>query len=273
MYDITSSIVTFRNNLATLEKTIKSFLNTELKVKLYIVDNSHSNEIINICKDRRVEYIFNNKNLGFGAAHNIVIRKIEDESKYHLILNPDIYFSQGTLEKVLDFMEINRDIGFVLPKVLYPNGSLQYLCRLLPKPLDLFLRRFNFPFLRFITEKQDLVYELKFADYNKPMDVPYLSGCFMFIRNDIFKYVGIFDERFFMYFEDLDLSRRIHKKYRTVYYPDAVIFHEYEKGSSRSIRLLKYHIFSTIKYFNKWGWFFDKERMRVNNKTLEYLKR
>jgi GT2 family glycosyltransferase len=83
----------------------------------------------------------------------------------------------------------------------------------------------------------------------------------MFIRTKIFKEIGLFDERFFMYLEDTDLCRRIGEKYKTIYYPEAIVYHEYAKGSYRSNELLKIHIESAIKYFNKWGWFSDKERI------------
>lgn len=104
------------------------------------------------------------------------------------------------------------------------------------------------------------------------MEVPYLSGCFMFIRTKVLEKVGLFDERFFMYLEDTDLSRRIHKISKTIYYPYVHIYHEYGKGSYKNLKLLKYHIDSAIKYFNKWGWFFDKERDFINKTTLKKLK-
>lgn len=103
------------------------------------------------------------------------------------------------------------------------------------------------------------------------MNVPYLSGCFMFLRVSVLKEVGLFDERYFMYLEDTDLSRRIHKKYKTIYYPFVHIIHEYSKGSYKNIKLLIYHIHSAIKYFNKWGWIFDKERREINTKVLREL--
>lgn len=269
-FDITSTIVTYRNNLGALQKTISSFLNTELKVKLYVVDNSPTDEIQELCKDKRIKYIFNNANVGFGAGHNIAIKKSLNLSKYHLVLNPDIYFEKGVLEEIYGFMELNDNIGEVMPRVLYPDGSIQHLCKLLPTPCDLIFRRF-LPF-KSLKEKRNNFYELQFTGYDKVMDVPCLSGCFMFIRTEALKKVGLFDERFFMYLEDTDLSRRIHKYYRTVYYPKAVVYHRYEKGSYKNLKLLKYHIESAIKYFNKWGWFFDKERNLTNKRTLESLK-
>jgi hypothetical protein len=101
------------------------------------------------------------------------------------------------------------------------------------------------------------------------MEVPNLSGCFMLMRCDALKYAGMFDDRFFMYLEDTDLSRRINQQFQTVYYPEVSIIHHYEKGSYKSNKLLLYHISSAFKYFAKYGWFFDTVRTTVNNITAK----
>jgi hypothetical protein len=93
----------------------------------------------------------------------------------------------------------------------------------------------------------------------------------MMIRTSVLKSVNGFDERFFMYLEDVDLCRRIGKLSRIVYYPKVAIVHNYEKGSYKNKKLLVYHIKSAMKYFNKWGWIFDKNRSKINLKTLEKL--
>jgi GT2 family glycosyltransferase len=272
MYDVVAAIVTFRNSKDILKKAIDSFLNAGLKTYLYVIDNSPADDLRSVCSGERVEYIFNNKNFGFGAGHNIAIGKSIGESKYHLVLNPDIFFEPGILEKLFNFMEENKEVGLVMPKICYTDGSTQYLCKLLPTPIDLILRRFNLKILRAIFKKRLQNYELRFTGYGKIMDVPHLSGCFMFIRTEALSRVGLFDERFFMYLEDVDLGRRIHKCYRTMYYPEVSVFHEYEKGSYKNSKLLIYHLWSAARYFNKWGYFFDKERREINKKIVEKLK-
>lgn len=269
---ITASIVTYHNNEDDIKHVIDSFLNTEIDVRLFISDNSSDTTLKDIALiDDRVEYIFNNKNLGFGEGHNIAIQKaIGLNSDYHIILNPDVYYCDNVLETLSVFMDENKNVGLVLPKVLYPNNRLQYLCKLLPTPMDLIFRRF-LPF-KSILKKIDDKYELRFADYNKTFSAPYLSGCFMFIRTSIFKQTGLFDQRFFMYMEDVDLSRRINAVSETVFYPGTYIYHKFEKGSHKSYKLMKYHIKSAITYFNKWGWFYDKKRKEINNKTIKNIK-
>jgi GT2 family glycosyltransferase len=274
MKNINVSIVLFKNDQDLVKKAIYSCVNSVLINRIYLIDNSPTDILSCLASlDSRIEYIFNNANLGFGKAHNIALRRsIEENIPYHLVLNPDVYFEGGVLEELYNFMKNNPDVGLVMPKVLYPDGTLQYLCKLLPTPLDLFGRRFlNFGPFRKIVEKRNEIYELRFTGYDKIMEVPYLSGCFMFIRTEVLKKVGLFDERFFMYLEDTDLSRRIHRVAKTVYYPYVYIYHEYGKGSYKSLKLLYYHIKSAIKYFNKYGWFFDKEREEINRKILEKL--
>ncbi len=275
MIQINGSIVLYHNEEKQLLKAINSFLKTNMNVKLYLIDNSSNDNLRKLSNiDKRIEYIFNNANLGYGKAHNIAIRKsIEENVPYHLVLNPDVYFNNGVLEELYKFMDRNPDVGLAMPKIVYPNGEVQYLCKLLPTPLDSFGRRFLEwgPFKGYV-EKRNETYELRFADYNKIMNVPYLSGCFMFLRVSILREVGIFDERFFMYPEDADLTRRIYdKKYKTIYYPYVSVVHEHQKASYKNLKMLWLHMWNMAKYFNKWGWFFDDKRKVINKKVLAEL--
>ena len=266
---ISASIVLYRNDSQIID-TIKCFLNTDLPVKLFLIDNSPDNRLHNLLKefidDYKVEYIFNNKNVGFGTAHNIALRKSVSLSKYHLVLNPDIIFNQTVIPELVEYMDSRKDVGLVMPKIMYPDGSIQYVCKLLPAPYDLLFKRF-IP-VRFIQSHLNK-FQLKFTNYDKEMEVPYLSGCFMFIRVEALNYAGFFDENFFMYPEDIDLTRRIHKHYKTMFYPNVQVIHEHEQGSYKSFRLFWIHIVNLIKYFNKWGWIFDKERSTINKKILK----
>ena len=271
MTQINASIVLYHNKKEQVKKAIKSFLDTKLNVKLYLIDNS-SNDELRLLEDidNRIEYIFNNENLGYGKAHNIAMkRSIESKTPYHIVLNPDIYFDSDVLGKLYEYMEENRDIGNIMPQVLYPNGEIQYLCKLLPTSVDLIFRRF-IPFKSW-KEKRNEKYELRFTGYNDIANIPSLSGCFMFLRTSVLEDIGLFDENIFMYLEDNDLNRRIHNKYKTIFYPKASIYHEYEKESYVNKKLLMYHIKSAIYYFNKWGWFFDKERSSINKRCLKEL--
>lgn len=266
--NITASIVAYQNDSAEITNAVNSFLNGIQEGTLYVIDNSPDDRLKKYLDHPRIEYTFNNKNIGFGAAHNIALRKALDQnSTYHIVLNPDIYFEHDVIEKITDFMEQHSNVGLAMPKILYPDGRIQHLCKLLPTPSTLFLRRF-LSFIQPLITRRNHVYEMHFTGYNKIMDVPFLSGCFMFLRTDTLREVGLFDERIFLYAEDIDLTRRIHKRYRTIFFPDVTIYHRHERGSYKSVMAFLYHIMSTITYFNKWGWFTDTEREIINQQTL-----
>lgn len=253
---VTAAIVTFKNDVNMLKEAVNSFLNTNLFVKLFIIDNSPTDilKILNI--DSRIEYYHNPSNPGFGAAHNIAMQKaIELRSVYHIVLNPDIYFEKGILEELCGFMDNNINVGHIMPKVTYPNGELQYLCKNNPTFFDLFARGFLPSFLKKIFQKRMDTYEYKDQDYNKIIyDIPYLSGCFMFLRTSVLIKVGFFDDKIFMYLEDADLTRRFLEVSRTVYYPEARVYHHFAKLTHKKIKFKWITVQSALIYFNKWGW-------------------
>lgn len=265
---LTASIVAYRNSADLLAPAINSFIQGTTHARLFLVDNSPDDRLRCLAYHPRIEYIFNGgKNVGFGAGHNQAIRQVLHTSTYHVVINPDVYFSDEVLQRLITFMDAHPDIGQVMPKVLYPDGRLQRLCKLLPTPRTLITRRF-LHFLTPVVARENYQYELQFSDYNQIMDVPFLSGCFMFLRTAALRQVGLFDERFFLYTEDTDLTRRIHRHFRTVYFPEVSIFHHHARGSYKSLRLLAHNIHSAVRYFNKWGWTRDEERERFNTQAL-----
>ena len=277
MYDFTACIVTYNTEQEELNRILNCFKKIKLKFKLWISDNSEKDILRNFIEnfsDDRIKYIFNNSNKGFGAGHNIVLQKLIEEnekSEFHLMINADVFFEENTIEKIIAYMRKNSDIGQIGPKIYESNGEINKSCKLLPTPLNLIFRRF-FP-IKSIAEKMDYNYEMKWYDYKSTIEVPILSGCFIFIRTDILKDIGVFDERYFMYMEDYDLCRRIGKKYKVVFYPKVNIVHKHGKASYKSRKMMIVHIKSAIKYFNKWGWIFDKERKIKNRKCIqEYNK-
>lgn len=266
---ISASLVLYNNRESDVEKVIKSVLSSRIDC-LYIVDHSTDDKYKTLRgKSDRIHYIHTD-NDGYGKGHNKGFELSQDisNSKYHIVLNPDIYFEAEAIDKLQSFMESNEDVGLVMPKVFYPNGDFQYLCKLLPTPADIFLRQFA---PRKIREKNDNKYTLKNANYDIQMDIPSLSGCFMFFRASHFKEIGGFDPRFFMHFEDIDITRRIGNVARTVYYPETKIIHAHEAAHKKSKKLLLIGFQSAYKYFNKWGWVFDKERNKRNKEALKYL--
>ena len=266
---ITASIVLYKTSQKETETIVHSVIQSKSIEKLYIIDNSPT-DALSWVKDLSpiIEYI-KNKNTGYGSSHNIALRKaIERNSDYHIVLNPDIIFEPHVIPKIKEYMDSNSDIGLTMPKVVYPDGTLQYLCKLIPTPLDLIFKRF---LPQYISNKITYKFQLKFTTYNKEMEVPYLSGCFMFLRTSALKKIGIFDERFFMYPEDIDISRRMNEQYKTMYYPAVSVIHAHAAESYKSKKMLFIHIKNIIIYFNKWGWVFDKKRKETNKRILKNL--
>jgi GT2 family glycosyltransferase len=269
MCDLVGSIVVYQNSDEQIRQALASFLNTELNVRLYVIDNSPDERVRALCEDERIFYIHNGRNLGFGAGHNVAIKSSLREANYHVVLNPDVYFVKGVLESLLSFARSRPDVGVVMPKILNPDGSIQHLCKKLPSPADLIARRFLPGFLKPLMGARLARYEFRDQDYDSVLSVPVLSGCFMMLNCAALSQVGMFDERYFMYMEDVDLCRRMQEGYKTIYFPKVAIYHGYEKGSYRSFPLMMRHIVSALRYFQKWGWFSDAERVRINQKKSE----
>ncbi len=263
------SLVLYKHNYIQIEGLIESVLSCKVSTYLTLIDNSPTNNLQhNLPENLPIQYHFSGSNLGYGCAHNLAISQSLKTAKYHLVLNPDIRFEPNAISQMIAYMDSHPNIGLLMPKVLYPNGEIQHLCKLMPTPFDLIMRRFIPNFLHPWFKHRMEQYELKHKDYNQTMEVPNLSGCFMLMRCEALKFTGLFDDRFFMYLEDTDLSRRINQQFKTVYYPEVSIIHHYEKGSYKSNKLLLYHISSAFKYFWKYGWFFDTVRTTVNKLSL-----
>ena len=238
--------------------------------KIYLLDNSEKTWLkqhVDMQKapipSEKIRYMAMPKNLGYGKAHNIALR----ESAYHntdlhLVMNSDIRVKAEDIDSMHDWMMCNPQVGQLMPKVINPDGTQQYLAKRLPSPLDVFGRRF---LPKAWIEKRNMRYELRDHDLTRPVNAPYLSGCFMLLRTQAAVEAGLFDERFFMYPEDIDLTRRIHRNYLTLYYPAWIIVHAHARSSYKNKHMLRIHIQNMCRYFNKWGWFSDPERQTFNN--------
>ena len=267
------SIVLYRTPASEWKPLVQQLLQVKSLNCIYLVDNSPEQipeaelSTLNI-KRSAIQYIHSGKNLGYGAAHNIAIREtIYDEVPFHLAINSDIVVSAEAIDNLTAVMQANGSIGLLMPRVVDVNGELQYLCKLLPTPMDL-IRRIAFGRLG-KDSRRNARFELRQLDHSRPINAPYLSGCFMLMRTEAVLKAGLFDERFFMYPEDIDLTRRIHRDYLTLYYPSETIVHAHRQASYHSLRMLWVHASNMCRYFNKWGWFIDPERKAFNSALLK----
>ena len=250
MYNmVTGSIVTY-NNISTIAKTLETLFGEtkDIDFKLYVLDNGSSDGTPEFIEKNYpdVTVIRSGKNVGFGAGHNIIINQVK--SKYHAVINPDIVLTQNAVKKMADYMDENSDIGLLSPRICFPDGRDQILGKRNPHLKYLVASRLRGD------EPSKLLreYAMLDCDLSKPTEIENATGCFMFIRTDILKSIGGFDDGFFMYFEDADLARRINEVSKCVYYPDAVVNHVWGRDSKRNFKLMLVHINSMLRYFRKW---------------------
>lgn len=281
---ITASIVTYNHNILDIEAVLRSLMTSPVST-VYIID--HSDEMLKLegeletfrneeplydeHKRRGFNIIYmRHENNGYGGGHNVAVRlAAQMGSTYHLVVNPDVWFKPDVIPAIWHCMEQDPSIGQIMPHVKYLDGKVQRIAKLLPTPMNLF-ERFFLP-ARIVSKHNDK-FELRHTNYTMTLNVPYLSGCFMFFRMSALQEVGLFDEHFFMYAEDIDITRRIHRKYKTLFFPEVSIYHKFNRASHRSLRLFRIHLVNIIKYFNKWGWVYDNERRTFNKRLLAEIE-
>lgn len=247
---VSGCIVTY-NNMATIDNAVSSVLKyTSLPFKLYAVDNGSTDGTPEHIRSAypEVEVIKTEKNLGFGAGHNVLLDRLD--SDYHAIINPDVILRDDVIAKMVAYMDANPDIGLLSPAIRFPNGNNQILGKRNPTLSYLVASRLRG------SEPSALLreYAMLDEDMSVPKDIENATGCFMLIRTSLFKELGGFDKRYFMYFEDCDLTREVCKRSRAVYFPDATVFHEWGRESKKNFKLKFVQLNSMIRYFNKWGW-------------------
>jgi GT2 family glycosyltransferase len=249
---ITASIVLYNEDFNELSNSVDSFLKTDLRKKLFLIDNSPQNDLREKFVHPEIEYIHTKKNIGFGAGHNKIINKIKNYSTYHLILNPDVSFKPSVIPKLIEELKKEKDVSMIAPKVLFSNGDHQYTCRRYPSLLELLTRSsavFKYFFSSVIHKGE--YYD---KDLTKSFYPDFMHGGFLLFKTEDFVSINGFDERYFLYMEDVDICRKIDafgKKKR--YFPKEEIIHILKKGSSKNLKLFFIHLISIMKYFNKWG--------------------
>lgn len=242
-----AAIVLFNQNPITLQKTIKAVQECEEINKLYLIDNSKVDCSSKYKNVNKIDYRFTEKNLGFGRAHNLIIDEIKNKFTHHLILNPDVVFNPRDISVLVCELEKNENVSMISPKANYPSGEIQYTCRKNPSFRELIYRRLKL--------KKTYLYQQEYRglDLTKSFHPDFIHGFFMLFKTKDFIDIKGFDERYFLYLEDADICRKIYKNNKKVlYFPEVEVIHEHQRGSSKSIRLLIYHISSAIKYFKKW---------------------
>lgn len=241
---VSASIVTY-NDAARAPITVESVINNTKKypLNLYVIDNASTDDTVSLIeKSEQVVVLKNDKNLGFGAAHNAVLS--QKMGKYHFVINPDITVDSDVISNMVDYLEANPDVVMAMPKILNQDGTEQKLPKEFPTFKRLFLGR--------LSDKVRSEYVWAARDITEPCDIDFCTGCFFCIRGDVFKKLLGFDERYFMYLEDADLTLKAKKAGRVVMLPQFGVTHVWERESSKSLKYLFIHIVSCFKFLIKW---------------------
>lgn len=249
-HDVTVSIVNYNDYQRTREAIQTLQEHTDgVTYKIYVVDNASADGSAERIASEfpLISVIFCDRNLGYGAANNLVLPMVD--SNYHLVMNPDIVFRDNAIGQLFDYMQEHPDVGICGPAMYYMNGEPQALPKRNPRFRYLVSNRM--PGYRL--EKYRREYRMLDRDLRRPTEIEFVSGSFMFMRTELFKEAGGFDERYFMYFEDADLSRELAKRAKVMYIPQVGVLHGYKRSSAKRPKYFVIHVSSMFKYFIKWG--------------------
>ncbi|MEG2404050.1 MAG: glycosyltransferase family 2 protein [Oscillospiraceae bacterium] len=253
--NISACIVTY-NDLDEAQVAAKSIIkNTKQNdLTLFLVDNASTDgtgeglQKTDFGENTKVLAL--PRNLGFGSGHNKVLPLIN--SRYHAVINPDIQLTDDALSDICAYMDANPDIAMVTPALRFPDGREQYTAKRKPSLMALLSRQLPLPFLKNI-EKHYLMLD---EDLSVAKDVQFCSGCFFVIRTEIFCKMGGFDEDYFMYVEDADITQKALKYGRCVYLPSVSVVHAWHRDANKKFHNFFMQIKSMFIYWHKWGFKF-----------------
>ena len=220
---------------------------------LYVVDNASPDG----CGPRlaqtdfgdvRVQVICLPKNLGFGKGHNSIMDRLT--SDVHFILNPDIQLTADTLSDLADWMAQHPGVVMARPALTFPDG----------RPQRLPLRRCSvramvyrqLPCLKFWAKYNER-YLMADKDLTKPTEIEFCTGSFSAVDTAVFKAVGGFDEDYFMYVEDADLTQKMRTRGKAYLVPQYTAIHAWHRAAHRSLKPFLWQLRSLLRYFSKWG--------------------
>lgn len=247
---LSASVVTY-NSEKIVEGALDSINNSITPIDTFVIDNASEDQTCDYISTHypNVNLIRNNENVGFGKANNMVIDKLQ--STYHIFINPDVTFQKDVPQQIMHFMNEHPDVAIVTPRVIDEDGKDQFLPKLQPRLHYMIagtFEKFGRPFTtwrkKYTGQKMNL---------SLPCEVQFATGCFLFIRTDVLKKIKGYDERFFMYMEDADLSRRALDYGKILYHPEFVITHAWARESNVHFKGRKMHIKSMFQFMRKWG--------------------
>jgi GT2 family glycosyltransferase len=273
---LTVSIVTYRPDLVLLDRTLRTLAVSLVAAReqelmraanVVLIDNTGTRAsaaaVIRVARDIfrdadvTMNYLHGHANIGYGAAHNLVMHG--GNTHYHLVLNPDVELAPDALPIAFRFLGEHAEIGVLAAASRRVDGTREYVCKRYPTVFDLALRGFAPRVLRQLFRKRLDRYEMRDLVDRVAADetispIPAMSGSFMFVRRKAIEATGGFDPGFFLYFEDFDWSVRLNRVTRTVYVPAVKIVHHGGGAAKKAPRHIGYFVRSAARFFNKHGW-------------------
>jgi GT2 family glycosyltransferase len=269
--NICGSVVVFQPNLELLGQTICSFFRATNGATLGVWDNSPTRSVEYFLNEKfpgQIQYYFSGANLGYGSGHNRVFQKLGHQYKYFCVLNPDINIPAEAISTLSAALDKNPEYGLISSSIKGPDEKPHFVHKYVPSFIDYFriiLGR-KFPSLAPKFDRRD------FSFATAPYKIPVMSGCFMMFRSSHYAELRGFDERFFLYFEDYDLSLRSFLARKSVVLPSVTIYHHWARSSHKRLKLLLVHLKSGFKFYFKWGFgqsFFDEENSLAGDVSLK----
>ena len=262
---ISISLVINFDSKKNIQNIISKFKQSEIESEIVLVDNGDQYRDY-LANDNRIKYIYNDNHIGYANAHNLSFKFFKKTHKYHLYSNVDLDIDYNNKNDVLSilykFMEKNKHCSIVGPKIISSDNQIYDSCKLLPNPMNLLFGKFS--------KKLDYKigdYSINLEKVSDDIHIPFISGCFLFCRKKTLHEVNYMDGNLFLFMDDVDLCRRVGEKSKIFYCKEATIMHEHGRIHTQNIYLNYIAVRSIIYYFNKFGWFFDNVRSKLNKEV------
>ncbi|MDL2293581.1 glycosyltransferase family 2 protein [Ruminococcaceae bacterium OttesenSCG-928-D13] len=248
---LSASVVMYGGADETIRCIESLAVHTAGGLTLYLVDNASPDGALDTVMAHGVPHgtvvLARKQNRGYGAGHNAVLPMLN--SRYHVVSNPDIEISSDVLNTMADWMDAHPGVAITAPKLCFPDGREQLLAKRRPALLPLVARQTRWGFL----EKYERRYLMLDRDLSYPTDVQFISGSFFMIRTEVFRKMGGFDEKYFMYVEDADITQKALRHGRAVYLPQVSVTHAWHRDAHRKPKQFWWQCRSMLRYFGKWG--------------------
>lgn len=252
-FDLTVTICSW-NTLKQTQKCLEHLAaeKESAAFEVIVIDNGSSDGSAEMIESKFpwVQLIKSPQNLGFAGGHNECIRRRKGKDVF--LLNSDAYVHPGSISQLIDFRASHPEAGIFGPKLLNPDGSLQYSCRAFPNPVATLFRNSLigklFPNAKLLNE-----YLMKDWDHNSVRNVDWVSGAAFYVTEAVIERVGLFDEAYFMYCEDVDWCWRARKSgFEVAYCPTSVVTHEIGTSSSKAVAkmIIRFHR-SMFRFYQK----------------------